>query len=100
LQPKECTICLDELEPDFFHELNCKHSFCRDCLKDHLTTKINDRETPINCPNGAFRSLDFFVLLVLLILLLRVILVLLLLLLLPPLPPPPLLLYLLHLFTV
>jgi len=44
LQPRECTICLEERDADFFHTLSsCQHSFCRDCLGEHLTTKLGER---------------------------------------------------------
>ncbi len=52
LQPRECTICLEERDADFFHTLpQCQHSFCRDCLGEHLGTLINDRGAAVLCPH-------------------------------------------------
>lgn len=51
LQPRECTICLEEQDLDFFHTLEtCQHIFCRDCLADHLATQISASCLTVNCP--------------------------------------------------
>ena len=58
LQPRECTICLEELDADFFHTLQCEHSFCRDCLGGLLSTKMADPNKPIECPQvGCHRQI-------------------------------------------
>lgn len=50
LQPRQCTICLEEMEADFFHTLACHHCFCRDCLASHLKTKLSEGGRSIQCP--------------------------------------------------
>jgi len=48
---KECEICLGELTNTY--KLDCKHSFCRDCLEEYINNKINNSEIRnIPCPNG------------------------------------------------
>jgi hypothetical protein len=52
-QPKECTLCLEELDFEFFQSLTCGHEFCRECLNGYLTLKISEKAIPIPCPyNG------------------------------------------------
>jgi len=41
---KECSICLDD--DTEFVDLSCKHRFCKDCVVNYLTTKINDSDSP------------------------------------------------------
>jgi hypothetical protein len=52
-QPKECSLCLEELDFEFFQSLLCGHEFCRECLSDYLNLKISEKAIPIPCPfNG------------------------------------------------
>jgi hypothetical protein len=52
-QPKECSLCLEELDFEFFQSLMCGHEFCRECLNGYLTMKISEKAIPIPCPfNG------------------------------------------------
>ena len=38
----ECTVCYEfYMEEDLF-SLNCKHSFCKDCTKEHIQTNIRN----------------------------------------------------------
>jgi hypothetical protein len=47
----ECGVCFETLQQDFVTRIwGCKHSFCRDCLRQHATTTILDRRYPIPCP--------------------------------------------------
>jgi len=51
LQPRECTLCLDEIEIDFFQALDCGHEFCRDCLEQYFVTAISSKKFPLVCPD-------------------------------------------------
>ena len=47
----ECGVCFETFVQDFVARVRgCKHSFCRDCLRQHATTTIEDRRYPIPCP--------------------------------------------------
>lgn len=38
-----CDICCGEYQPTFFFHLpGCSHSYCKNCMSDHLKTKITD----------------------------------------------------------
>jgi len=50
LQPKQCPVCLDDMDIDFIHVLKCSHEACRDCIKTHITNFINEKSFPILCP--------------------------------------------------
>ncbi|KAF8967727.1 hypothetical protein BDZ97DRAFT_1656009 [Flammula alnicola] len=47
----QCAICLEELQIDHIAQFaSCKHSFCRDCLRTHVISTLNQRRYPILCP--------------------------------------------------
>jgi hypothetical protein len=38
-----CDICCESYAPSFFFHLpGCSHSYCKNCMSDHLKTKITD----------------------------------------------------------
>jgi len=45
--PRECQVCMEEKEAEFFIKLKCGHEYCDDCLRDYLTNKINGNELPL-----------------------------------------------------
>jgi hypothetical protein len=46
-----CGICLEEMPDDSIVRPDpCGHTFCRDCLRGHVTTRLNERRFPILCP--------------------------------------------------
>ncbi|KAF4569734.1 hypothetical protein EYR36_009532 [Pleurotus pulmonarius] len=48
----QCQICLEETpEDDLAQVTNCEHSFCRDCLRGHIISRVNDHRYPIMCPS-------------------------------------------------
>lgn len=50
-QPRQCPMCLDDVEVDFISVLSqCSHEYCRDCLIHYVTDKITSKSFPINCP--------------------------------------------------
>lgn len=50
-KPKECEICMGEITKEF--ALDCKHSFCKECLAEYINDKINSSEIRgIACPKG------------------------------------------------
>lgn len=80
LQPRECTLCLENIDVDFLQSLQCgcvisiistisssssfdypktatkktnenfRHEFCRDCLVEYFKVNIESRELPLTCP--------------------------------------------------
>jgi hypothetical protein len=47
----ECGICMDEMPHDSIARPDpCGHTFCRECLRGHVTTRINEHRFPILCP--------------------------------------------------
>ena len=53
IQPKlfECGICFDSLAEDFVARvMPCGHTFCRNCMKKHVVSKIDTHRYPILCP--------------------------------------------------
>jgi regulator of replication initiation timing len=47
----DCGVCFETLPYDFVARIKgCKHTFCRDCLRQHATTTIENRRYPIPCP--------------------------------------------------
>ncbi|KAF4593021.1 hypothetical protein EYR38_008728 [Pleurotus pulmonarius] len=46
-----CSICLDDHpEDDVALIPSCEHSFCRDCLRSYITSKISEHRYPVFCP--------------------------------------------------
>lgn len=45
-----CPICLDSSYD--LYELQCKHTYCKSCLRSHIESEINDSEYEIECPNN------------------------------------------------
>jgi hypothetical protein len=46
-----CGICLEEMPDDSIIRLDpCGHTFCRECLRGHVTTRLSERRFPILCP--------------------------------------------------
>lgn len=49
-----CGICLEEMPDDSIASPDpCGHTFCRDCLREYVTTRLNERRFPILCPTCA-----------------------------------------------
>jgi chromosome segregation ATPase len=47
----ECGICMDKKPVDDVTPLDpCRHQFCRDCVKNYISAKLDDRNFPIVCP--------------------------------------------------
>ncbi|KAH8836059.1 hypothetical protein DL96DRAFT_106541 [Flagelloscypha sp. PMI_526] len=44
-----CPICFDRLHEEDMIELNCEHRLCKDDLKTHIETNLNERSWP-TCP--------------------------------------------------
>jgi hypothetical protein len=50
-QSFECRVCFETLQEDYIAKINgCGHFFCRDCLRRHVKTSVDDRRYPITCP--------------------------------------------------
>ena len=46
-----CGICLEIHQNDFLaYVIPCGHPYCRQCLKDYVVSKIEERCYPILCP--------------------------------------------------
>jgi hypothetical protein len=45
-----CTICMDEMPKDFVARLDCRHEFCRDCIRGYVVSKVREHRYPILCP--------------------------------------------------
>ena len=47
----ECDICMEEMPDDSIARPDpCGHTFCRKCLRRHVTTRLSERKFPILCP--------------------------------------------------
>jgi len=47
----KCGVCMDEKPMDDVTPLHpCGHQFCRDCVKNYVGAKLDDRSFPILCP--------------------------------------------------
>jgi hypothetical protein len=47
----ECGICMDEMPDDLIVRPDpCGHTFCRECLRGHVTARLNEHRFPILCP--------------------------------------------------
>lgn len=52
MQPTfECCICIDVLATDYVARIDtCGHSFCRECLRGYVTSRLEERRYPLLCP--------------------------------------------------
>lgn len=52
MQPSfECCICMDVLATDYVARIDtCGHSFCRECLRGYVTSRLEERRYPLLCP--------------------------------------------------
>ena len=47
----ECSICMDKMPADSFARVDtCGHTFCRECLRGHVTARLEEHRFPILCP--------------------------------------------------
>jgi hypothetical protein len=47
----KCGICLEEMPDDSIARPDpCGHTFCRECLRGHVTARLNEHRFPIPCP--------------------------------------------------
>lgn len=47
----ECKICLERCQKeDLAYAGGCRHAFCRECLREYVVTKIQEKTHPIVCP--------------------------------------------------
>ncbi|KAK9813742.1 hypothetical protein WJX73_006269 [Symbiochloris irregularis] len=47
----DCPICLESQPQSRMHPIQgCLHSYCRECLEGHISSKVEDRVFPIPCP--------------------------------------------------
>ena len=47
----ECAICMEEQPEDYVARPDpCGHKFCRDCIRSHISSKLEERRFPILCP--------------------------------------------------
>jgi hypothetical protein len=47
----ECSICMDKMPADSFARIDtCGHTFCRECLRGHVTARLEEHRFPILCP--------------------------------------------------
>jgi len=47
----ECGICMEEMPDDSIARPDpCGHAFCRECLRGHVTARLNEHRFPILCP--------------------------------------------------
>ena len=50
----ECGICMEEIPDDSIARPDpCGHTFCRECLHEHVITRLNERRFPVICPSCA-----------------------------------------------
>jgi hypothetical protein len=47
----ECGICMEEMPDDSIARPDpCRHAFCRECLRGHVTARLDEHRYPILCP--------------------------------------------------
>jgi len=39
---KTCDVCYEDYRPEDFFSLECQHSFCVNCIADHMEANIED----------------------------------------------------------
>ena len=50
-KPFQCGICLDDHPEDSVARIGqCRHPFCRDCLREYVRSKLSEHIYPIFCP--------------------------------------------------
>ena len=48
----ECGICLEKMPVDSVARLDpCEHTFCRECLRRHVSARIDEHRFPVLCPS-------------------------------------------------
>jgi len=48
---EQCGICMEEMPDDLIACPDpCGHAFCRECLRKHVTARLDERRFPILCP--------------------------------------------------
>lgn len=46
-----CEVCFDELPEDVVLRVDgCGHGFCRECIRGHVQSKLQEHRFPILCP--------------------------------------------------
>lgn len=52
LESFECEICFETLPHDYIVQFErCHHSYCRDCIRSHVSSTLTERRYPILCPS-------------------------------------------------
>jgi len=47
----ECSICMEEMPMDSIARIDsCGHTFCRECLRGHISARIDEHRFPVLCP--------------------------------------------------
>jgi len=47
----ECSICMEEMPVDSIARIDsCGHTFCRECLRGHVSARIDEHRFPVLCP--------------------------------------------------
>jgi hypothetical protein len=47
----ECGICMEEMPEDSVARPDpCRHAFCRDCMRGHVSARLEEHRFPILCP--------------------------------------------------
>ncbi|KAJ7696452.1 hypothetical protein B0H17DRAFT_398903 [Mycena rosella] len=47
----DCGVCFEKYPEDYVARVaDCKHGFCRDCMKGYVISKLTDKLYPIFCP--------------------------------------------------
>jgi len=48
----DCPLCMDSvLKEEMVQFPDCDHVYCRDCLRQYISTLLSQRQYPISCPN-------------------------------------------------
>jgi hypothetical protein len=47
----DCSICFETFSQDYVASVDtCDHQFCRECIKNHITSRLEEHRFPILCP--------------------------------------------------